>query len=53
MKMPILSAIFALFLGLPEPSKAKPGNEIYQKGFLSIEEARKSIELPDLSLIHI
>ena len=24
-----------------------PGDEIYQKGFLSIEEARKSIELPE------
>ena len=47
MKMPILSAIFALTLCLPGHSPAKPGKEIYQKGFLSIEEARKSIELPD------
>ncbi|NIP96439.1 MAG: hypothetical protein GWO24_24610, partial [Akkermansiaceae bacterium] len=26
---------------------AKPGETIYQRGFLSIEDAHKSIELPD------
>ena len=26
---------------------AEPGDTIYQRGFLSIEEAHKSIELPD------
>ena len=36
-----------LFFGGVAALSAKPGDTIYQRGFLSIEEAHKSLELPD------
>ena len=40
-------AFLLLTLASAFQSKAAPGDEIYQRGFLSIEDARKSIELPE------
>ena len=39
--------LFALFIAVIQGHGTPPSDEIYQKGFLSIEDARKSIELPD------
>ncbi len=41
----LLSLLAVLFSAVP--THGAPGDEIYQKGFLSIEDARKSIELPE------
>lgn len=42
------SFVFPLFFGgLVSTGLAKPGDKIYQKGFLSIAEAQKSIEISD------
>ncbi len=41
----LLSLLAVFFSAVPTHSA--PGDEIYQKGFLSIEDARKSIELPE------
>ena len=47
MKFPIrLLSLLAVFFSAV-PTHGAPGDEIYQKGFLSIEDARKSIELPE------
>lgn len=39
--------LFALLAGAAPSLGAKPGDTVYQRGFLSIEEAHRSIELPD------
>ena len=36
-----------LCLLFPVPAFAAPGDDVYQRGFLSIEDSHKSIELPD------
>ena len=41
----LLSLLAVFFSAVP--THGAPGDEIYQKGFLSIEDARKSIELPE------
>ena len=41
----LLSLLAVFFSAVP--SRSASGDEIYQKGFLSIEDARKSIELPE------
>ena len=41
-------AVYIIFLvNFVSSSDGEPVGNIYQKGFLSIEEARKSIELPE------
>ena len=44
--IPFIPYLFAAILSVLQ-SQGALGDEIYQKGFLSIEEARKSIELPE------
>ena len=39
--------LLPLALSLPTLSVAKPGDKVYQKGFLPIAEAQESIELPN------
>ena len=43
----LLGITALLFSGGLAVLSAQPGDTIYQRGFLSIEEAHKSIELPD------
>ncbi|MFT5471088.1 MAG: mono/diheme cytochrome c family protein/glucose/arabinose dehydrogenase [Verrucomicrobiales bacterium] len=44
MKIVLIPALFSI---LTLPAAAAPGDEVYQNGFLSIEEAHQSIELPE------
>ena len=38
--------LLGLFVALGHSLIGAPGDDVYQKGFLSIEESHKSIELP-------
>ena len=48
MKNPAKALAFLVFpLAFAAHSIAAPGDEVYQRGFLSIEESHKAIELPE------